>query len=60
MKEAFSVEEEGFEEGEVESDNLLQEFVDFIKNNKVVVLEDLAREFNLKTQATIDRIRDLR
>lgn len=60
MKEAFSVEEEGFEEGEEESDNLLQEFINFIKNNKVVVLEDLAREFNLKTQATIDRIRDLR
>jgi len=60
MKAAFSVEEEGFEEGEEESDNLLQEFIDFIKNNKVVVLEDLAREFSLKTQATIDRIRDLR
>lgn len=60
MKEAFSVEEEGFEEGEVESENLLQEFIDFIKNNKVVVLEDLAREFNLKTQATIDRIKELR
>lgn len=60
MKEAFSVEEEGFEEGETESENLLQEFIDFIKNNKVVVLEDLAREFNLKTQATIDRIKELR
>jgi len=60
MKEAFSVEEEGFEEGEEESDNLLQNFINFIKNNKVVVLEDLAREFSLKTQAAIDRIRDLR
>lgn len=60
MKEAFSVEEEGFEEGEAESGNLLQEFITFIKNNKVVVLEDLAREFNLKTQATIDRIKELR
>lgn len=60
MKEAFSVEEEGFEEGETESENLLQEFVDFIKTNKVVVLEDLAREFSLKTQATIDRIKELR
>ncbi|KAJ6635210.1 DDRGK domain-containing protein 1 [Pseudolycoriella hygida] len=59
MKEAFSVEEEGFEEDEKESDNLLQEFIAFIKNNKVVVLEDLAREFNLKTQATIDRIKEL-
>ncbi|XP_037049781.1 DDRGK domain-containing protein 1 [Bradysia coprophila] len=60
MKEAFSVEEEGFEEGETESENLLQEFIDFIKTNKVVVLEDLAREFSLKTQATIDRIKELR
>lgn len=60
MKEAFSVEEEGYEEGETESENLLQEFIDFIKTNKVVVLEDLAREFNLKTQATIDRIKELR
>lgn len=60
MKEAFSVEEEGFEEGEEESQNLLQEFIDFIKTNKVVVLEDLAREFSLKTQATIDRIKELR
>jgi len=60
MKEAFSVQEEGFEEDETESDNLLQEFIDFIKKNKVVVLEDLAREFSLKTQATIDRIKDLR
>lgn len=60
MKEAFSVEEEGFEEGETESENLLQEFVNFIKTNKVVVLEDLAREFSLKTQATIDRIKELR
>lgn len=30
MKEAFSVEEEGFEE-EPESDNLLQEFIQYIK-----------------------------
>ncbi|KAG4077373.1 hypothetical protein HA402_009774 [Bradysia odoriphaga] len=60
MKEAFSVEEEGFEEEETESENLLQEFIDFIKTNKVVVLEDLAREFSLKTQATIDRIKELR
>lgn len=59
MKEAFAVEEEGYEEGEEESKNLLQEFVDFIKSNKVVVIEDLASQFRLKTQAVIDRIRDL-
>lgn len=60
MKEAFSVEEEGFEEGEEgDQQNLLQEFVNYIKTNKVVVLEDLAAQFKLKTQAAIDRIKDL-
>ncbi|XP_044259039.1 DDRGK domain-containing protein 1 isoform X2 [Tribolium madens] len=60
MKEAFSVEEEGFEEGEEGNEmNLLQEFVAYIKNNKVVVIEDLAAHFKLKTQAAIDRLRDL-
>lgn len=60
MKAAFSVEEEGFEEGEGDGEsNLLQEFVKYIKDNKVVVLEDLASHFRLKTQNVIDRIQDL-
>lgn len=60
MKEAFSVEEEGFEESESSNEqNLLQEFVAYIKNQKVVVIEDLAAHFKLKTQSAIDRIKDL-
>lgn len=60
MKEAFSVEEEGFEDGEEgDEQNLLQEFVSYIKDQKVVVIEDLAAKFKLKTQAAIDRIKDL-
>ncbi|XP_065075785.1 DDRGK domain-containing protein 1 [Ochlerotatus camptorhynchus] len=60
MKEAFSVEEEGFDhEEEVGKQNMVQEFINFVKNNKVVVLEDLAVQFKLKTQAAIDRIVDL-
>lgn len=60
MKEAFKVEEEGFEEGEAgDEQNLLQEFVNYIKTQKVCVLEDLAAHFKLKTQAVIDRIKDL-
>lgn len=64
MKEAFSVEEEGYDEmaagGEQANEmNLLQQFVDYIKTNKVVVIEDLAAHFKLKTQAAIDRIKDL-
>ncbi|XP_066150700.1 DDRGK domain-containing protein 1 [Euwallacea fornicatus] len=60
MKEAFQVEEEGYEEGEEEdAQDLLQEFVDYIKTNKVVIIEDLAAQFKLKTQSCIDRIKDL-
>ncbi|RZB41601.1 DDRGK domain containing protein [Asbolus verrucosus] len=60
MKEAFSIEEEGYEEGDENAEmNLLQEFVSYIKKNKVVVIEDLAAHFKLKTQAAIDRIKDL-
>lgn len=60
MKEAFQVEEEGYEEGDQEdSQNLLQEFVNYIKDNKVVIIEDLAARFKLKTQACLDRIKDL-
>lgn len=60
MKEAFSVEEEGYQEGEdAEEENLLQKFVDHIKENKVVVLEDLAAQFRMKTVDVIDRIQNL-
>lgn len=58
LKQAFSVEEEGFEE-EDESSNLLQDFIKYIKDNKVVVIEDVAGHFKMKTQAAIDRIKDL-
>ncbi|XP_036331453.1 DDRGK domain-containing protein 1 [Rhagoletis pomonella] len=60
MKEAFKIEEEGFEEAEdSEKEKLLEGFIKYIKENKVVVLEDLAMEFKLKTQQVIDRIQDL-
>uniref|UniRef100_A0A1B6KAK9 DDRGK domain-containing protein 1 n=1 Tax=Graphocephala atropunctata TaxID=36148 RepID=A0A1B6KAK9_9HEMI len=61
LKEAFSIEQEGFDEAESDENkaNLLQDFISYIKNNKVVVLEDLAAEFKLKTQFVIDRIQDL-
>lgn len=60
MKEAFSVEEEGYEQenGKYE-ENLLQEFLAYIKLNKVLVLEDLAAYFGLKTASVVERIQDL-
>lgn len=59
MKQEFSVQEEGFDEEEDDTESLLQNFIDYIKTNKVVILEDLAAQFKLKTQAAIDRIVEL-
>ncbi|XP_073955377.1 DDRGK domain containing 1 isoform X2 [Choristoneura fumiferana] len=59
LRAAFTVEGEGFDEEEQEGDSLLKDFVDYIKAQKVVLLEDLAAHFKLKTQAAIDRITDL-
>ncbi|CAH0752388.1 unnamed protein product [Diatraea saccharalis] len=60
MKAAFSVESEGFEENEEQDrESLLRDFIEYIKAQKVVLLEDLAAHFKLKTQAAIDRITDL-
>lgn len=60
MKASFEVQEEGFdEEDENEQQELLQTFIDYIKKEKIVVLEDLAAHFKLKTQAAIDRIIEL-
>jgi DDRGK domain-containing protein 1 len=52
LKETFQIEEEGYDEANdnLNSQNLLQQFVSYIKQSKVVILEDLAAEFKLKTQ----------
>jgi len=57
LKKDFIVEGEGvdaIEENEMQS--LLQEFIAYIKSMKVVMLEDLAAHFKIKTQDAIDRI----
>lgn len=60
MKASFQIEEEGFDEcDEEEQENLLKSFIDHIEKHKVVILENLATHFKLKTQAVIDRITDL-
>lgn len=60
LKAAFSIEGEGFDENpEEDKENLLKEFINYIKAQKVVLLEDLAAHFKIKTQAAIDRISDL-
>ena len=52
LKEQFSIEEEGQDQeaASLDAENLLNDFVNYIKKSKIVVLEDLAAEFKLKTQ----------
>ncbi|XP_042229405.1 DDRGK domain-containing protein 1-like [Homarus americanus] len=61
LKAQFEVQEEGFDEAADEDNeqNLLNEFVGYIKGEKVVVLEDLAAKFKLKTQDVINRVSEL-
>lgn len=60
-KDMFSIEQEGSKmaEDSEESQSLLQQFVDHIKTHKVILLEDLAAEFNLTTQDAIQRVEAL-
>lgn len=61
LKEAFSIEEEGEEDvgPDLTSQSLLQEFIDYVKEMKVIMLEDLAAHFKIKTQDAVDRVKDL-
>ncbi|XP_010876264.1 DDRGK domain-containing protein 1 [Esox lucius] len=61
LKESFVVEDQGEAEEvtEEESRNLLQEFIQYIKDSKVVLLEDLASHFGMRTQDAIARLQDL-
>ncbi|XP_055935520.1 DDRGK domain-containing protein 1-like isoform X2 [Argiope bruennichi] len=60
LKESFAIEEEGFDQEEnADEGNKFQEFIDYIKSQKVVLMEDLASRFKLKTQEAIDRVQEL-
>ncbi|XP_019957816.2 DDRGK domain-containing protein 1 [Paralichthys olivaceus] len=61
LKASFIVEDQGEEEQltEDQSRNLLQEFIEYIESSKVVLLEDLASHFGMRTQDAISRLQDL-
>lgn len=60
MKEEFTVDEEGTDAvEEQDAQSLLQEFISYIESLKVVMLEDLAAQFKIKTQDAIDRVKSL-
>ncbi|XP_060543183.1 DDRGK domain-containing protein 1 [Pantherophis guttatus] len=61
LKESFVVEEEGMDEAmtEEQSRSFVTELLNYIKNAKVVLLEDLASHLGLRTQEAINRVQDL-
>ncbi|KAJ3584640.1 hypothetical protein NHX12_015135 [Muraenolepis orangiensis] len=61
LKASFVVEDQGEAEqlSEDQSRNLLQEFIQYIEDSKVVLLEDLSSHFGMRTQDAISRLQDL-
>ncbi|EGT51983.1 hypothetical protein CAEBREN_18540 [Caenorhabditis brenneri] len=57
MKASFAVEEEGTDaiEGE-EAENLIRDFVDYVKTNKVVNIDELSAHFGLKSEEAVNRL----
>eukprot|EP00123_Amoebidium_parasiticum_P004053 comp15347_c0_seq1/m.12224 comp15347_c0_seq1/g.12224 ORF comp15347_c0_seq1/g.12224 comp15347_c0_seq1/m.12224 type:complete len:283 (-) comp15347_c0_seq1:101-949(-) len=59
LKKLFVVEEEGVAAPDAERENMLQEFVAHIQEEKIVLLEELAGKFNMRTRDVISRLQDL-
>ena len=61
LKASFEIQEEGFDEEDEEqgATNKLQQFIQYIEEQKVVLLEDLAAHFQMRTQDAINRLQDL-
>jgi hypothetical protein len=57
LKAAFTVKEEGCDAEEDSEENKLKKFIAYIQETKVVLLEDLAAHFKMKTQDAIDRVK---
>ncbi|KJH45383.1 hypothetical protein DICVIV_08550 [Dictyocaulus viviparus] len=57
LKNSFAIEEEGFDhyEGE-ESNNLIEEFVQYVKTSKIVNMDELGSRFGLKSEETVSRL----
>ncbi|CAI5445052.1 unnamed protein product [Caenorhabditis angaria] len=58
LKASFAVEEEGNDvvEGE-EAENLIRDFVEYVKNNKVVNIDELSAHFGLKSDESVNRLK---
>lgn len=55
----FEIQDEGHEETEADSEDKLKQFIEHIKREKVVLLDQLAATFKMRTKDVIDRILNL-
>ncbi|CAP35638.1 Protein CBG18134 [Caenorhabditis briggsae] len=57
LKASFAIEEEGTDaiEGE-EAENLIRDFVEYVKSNKVVNIDELSAHFGLKSEEAVNRL----
>lgn len=59
-KDMFEVEKEGTGEDEqLNSENALNEFIEYIKEQKVIQIEDLAIKYHLRVEDAINRVQNL-
>ncbi|VDM56178.1 unnamed protein product [Angiostrongylus costaricensis] len=57
LKSSFAVEEEGFDQiEEEESNNLMEQFAEYVKTSKIVNMDELAAHFGLKSDEAITRL----
>lgn len=60
MAASFEVQEEGYDpENDVDSEDKLTQFISHIEEQKVVMLDQLAAHFKMKTKDVVDRIQKL-
>lgn len=55
-KDCFAVKEEGEEAQELESENLINEFINYIRLRKVVSLEDLSGKFKIQPNELVEKL----
>ncbi|VDP02599.1 unnamed protein product [Soboliphyme baturini] len=60
LKAEFTIEEQGCEADQsLDENNVFRRFVNYIKESKVVNIDELAAHFKLRSQAAIDRLHQL-
>ncbi|KPM05742.1 tetraspanin-9 [Sarcoptes scabiei] len=61
MKKNFTIDEEGYDgdENDEENQNKLQTFIDYIKEKKVIHMDELAGHFKIKTSVVVQQLQNI-